>query len=492
MKKIFIAALAFSTIISCKKDYLTTAPSDEISNVVIFNNATDAKIALNGMYRLMYSHAAAIGYGSGTLHSDFGQKSYDIINDLMGNDMVVHLQGYGWFNRDYQYTERAQVTNSRRPYMIWRYYYTLINNANNLIVNVPKATGSQLDKDNLMGQAYAVRAYCYYNLVNYFQHTYKGNEEAPGVPIYTVPAIEGKARSKVKDVYKLITDDLTLAETLLTGKVQEHKSNVDVKVAQGLRARVALTMEDWSIAANYANKARAGYVPMGTTAYKNGFNSIANTEWMWGMEVTQPQATIYASFFSHIDPFVFGYAQLGGQKKITKDLFDNLNVNDIRYSVFKKPGTGTSTVPDYCSIKFKLANTSSWAGDYLMMRASEMYLIEAEALARDNKTTEAKTVLETLIKARLTTYTAPTSNPALLSEILLQRRLELWGEGFSLFDIKRLKTGLNRPTGSGNHGSPSFNPAIYTLPDQSPTFLMKIPQDEIDVNPNINDADQNP
>jgi hypothetical protein len=167
-------------------------------------------------------------------------------------------------------------------------------------------------------------------------------------------------------------------------------------------------------------------------------------------------------------------------------------VNDIRYSVFKKPGTGTSTVPDYCSIKFKLANTSSWAGDYLMMRASEMYLIEAEALARDNKTTEAKTVLETLIKARLTTYTAPTSNPALLSEILLQRRLELWGEGFSLFDIKRLKTGLNRPTGSGNHGSPSFNPAIYTLPDQSPTFLMKIPQDEIDVNPNINDADQNP
>ncbi|HEY4150152.1 MAG TPA: hypothetical protein VGM41_14535, partial [Chitinophagaceae bacterium] len=61
-----------------------------------------------------------------------------------------------------------------------------------------------------------------------------------------------------------------------------------------------------------------------------------------------------------------------------------------------------------------------------------------------------------------------------------------------LLDIKRTHAGLNRPTGAGNHGSPNFNPVVYTLPDAAPTFLMRIPQEELDANNTLTPASQNP
>jgi hypothetical protein len=58
-------------------------------------------------------------------------------------------------------------------------------------------------------------------------------------------------------------------------------------------------------------------------------------------------------------------------------------------------------------------------------------------------------------------------------------------------DIKRNNQGLNRPTGAGNHGLPSFNPAVYTTSAADPRFLMRIPQRELDNNANMTPADQN-
>lgn len=158
MKKIIKLSAILSFVIAgatgCQKEYLENAPSDEINNQVIFSDVVAAKTAINGIYRVMYNHAPAVGYASGTLHSDFGQKAYDIVADLMGDDMVVHLQGYGWFNRDYQYTEAQLATNNRRSYTIWRYYYTIIYAANNIIANIDKAKGadaeSKISKGKLM------------------------------------------------------------------------------------------------------------------------------------------------------------------------------------------------------------------------------------------------------------------------------------------------------------------------------------------------------
>ncbi len=490
MKKIFLYSITLALLAigsGCKKDYLETNPSNQVSNAIIFSTTDGAFTAMDGVYRSYYT--------SLTNHGNFGQKSYDLVSDLMGNDMVVHTQGYGWFNAEYNYTAQLLATDNSRSERMWWFYYRAINNANQIIVNIDGATGPQADKDNIKGQALALRAFSYYNLVNWFQQTYKGNENKPGVPIYTTPTSEGGPRASVEDVYKQVVADLTEAENLLTGKARKHISHINANVVQGIMARVALSMEDYSKAASYANKARTGHAPMSAEQYKQGFSKMTdgNPEWLWGVEIITDQATIYASFYSHMDVATGGYAALGGQKKITKALYDQMGEADVRREVFQKPGTGTSAYPEYTQRKLRVPTPGSWAADYLLMRSGEMYLIEAEALARSNSEAQAITVLETLIRTRDANYSAAgLSGTALIDEILLQRRIELWGEGFGLMDIKRLKQPLARPSGAGNHGIPNFNPGIFTLQPGEGKFLMRIPQREIDANPNIDPSDQNP
>jgi hypothetical protein len=484
--------LLLLAIAGCKKEYLDTRPSNAQPEEVIFGTTESITTALDGAYKAMYAYGA----NGTTGHDNFGQKAIDLSADLMGNDMVVHLAGYGWFNRDYQYAEWVlpDATN-RRPDITWFFYYDLIKQANKILQFIDVAKGTAAERELVKGQALGLRAFSYYYLINLFQHTYKGNESKPGVPIYTEPAIDGKARGTVLEVYTQIIKDLTDAETLLANKTVASKNNISVSVVRGLRARVALVQEDWANAATYANKARTGFAPMSAAAYRGGFSSISNAEWMWGSSISADQATVYASFFSHIDVETGGYASLGTQKKITKSLYDQINAADVRKEGFVEPGAGTSDYPEYTQTKHHVPTPGSWAADYLYMRAGEMYLIEAEALARQGAAQEANArgVLETLIKARFPAYSAGTlSGTSLINEILLQRRIELWGEGFALLDIKRLKTGLNRPTGAGNHGAPSLDAGVYTLPDAEPRMIMKLPKREIDNNIEMTQADQNP
>jgi hypothetical protein len=367
---------------------------------------------------------------------------------------------------------------------------------NDILTVLPKAKGSDAEKAVIKGQALGIRAYCHFYLINYQQQTYKGNENKPGVPVQTEKTSGSVGRGTVQQVYDQIIADLKQAEQLLTGVTFADKTAFDIHVVQGFRARTALIMNDWATAASYANKAyNYGGSPqlMSTTQYKDGFSRISNPEWMWGSYIPATNATIYASFFSHFDPKTNGYASLGQFKKITKDLYDKIPSGDVRKSVFQKPGSGTTTSPDYSQLKFKVPTPPSFAGDYVYMRTAEMYLIEAEALARQGNEPAAKTSLETLIKTRYPAYSASTfSGQTLIDEILLQRRIELWGEGFSLIDIKRTNRGLNRPTGAGNHGNPNLDPVVYILPDASSRFLMRIPQRELDANPFMTAADQNP
>ncbi|MDO9373999.1 MAG: RagB/SusD family nutrient uptake outer membrane protein [Ferruginibacter sp.] len=494
MKKIilYICPLILLFVVGCKKDYLETVPSNGVTEKEIFSKLTTVYAALDGVVKEQFAY----GIGASTGHDNFGQKSFDLQNDLMGNDMVVHSQGYGWFNTDYNLSEWGRATDGRQSDNAWYFYYDVIKQANGIINNIDFVQdASASEKESVKGQALGLRGYAYYYLINYQQQTYKGNESKPGVPIYTEVSTEGKARGTVKDVYDQIIADFTLAETLLTGKTRTSKANIDVTVVQGFRARVALVMEDWATAAAYAKKARTGYPLMVGDEYlaKTAFSSVATPEWMWGSIIPADQATIYASFFSHIDISTGGYAALGGQKKITKALYDQINIDDVRKKAFRTPGTGTTSNPDYNQLKHRVPVAGNWAADYLYMRSSEMYLIEAEALARQSQDAAARTVLEALIKTRFPAYSAAGfSGAALVSEIILQRRIELWGEGFSLMDIKRFGQGLNRATGAGNHGAPSFDPGVYTTSPADPRFLMRVPQRELDNNTNMSPGDQNP
>ena len=122
-----------------------------------------------------------------------------------------------------------------------------------------------------------------------------------------------------------------------------------------------------------------------------------------------------------------------------------------------------------------------------------MYLIEAEALARQTgKEAQAKDVLLLLAKNRDPQYTLSTNTgQALIEEILIQRRIELWGEGRNWTDLKRLNLPLVRPTsanaGGGLHVE-SFAVKIFE-PAGTNNWLWMLPKAEIDTN---KDLQQNP
>ena len=113
------------------------------------------------------------------------------------------------------------------------------------------------------------------------------------------------------------------------------------------------------------------------------------------------------------------------------------------------------------------------------MRSSEMYLIEAEAKVRLGDNAGAATVLSALIKTRDASYVTSTkTGTALLDEILLHRRIELWGEGHRFLDLKRMNAPLNR--NGANHIA-----SVVLLYDVAPgdvRWEFLIPRREINAN----------
>ena len=104
----------------------------------------------------------------------------------------------------------------------------------------------------------------------------------------------------------------------------------------------------------------------------------------------------------------------------------------------------------YMNTKFAVADYTSSVGDVPYMRAGEMYLIEAEGYARAGEAAKAQDALYTLAVNRDPSYVKSTkTGQGLIDEIMIQRRVELWGEGFRFLDLKRLNLPLDR-TGA-NH-----------------------------------------
>lgn len=493
MKKIlsiFILGVTLSLLSGCSKDELEREPSQSVTDDALFSSVDGAQAALDGIHRLTYAY---YGY-----HSAFGQKSIDLIIDIMGDDFYPtndarYRHYYSW----YQYTESRTATSNLLKY-VWSYYYDLIDNANIIIEKVDGAAdaGTKVDQvKNIKGQAYAYRAYAYWYLVQLFADRYApgtANTQA-GVPLVISSTSGAQPRATVEEVYAQINSDIDQAVKLLgeSSTTRSTKSQINLNVAEGIKARIDLTTGNYVAAAAAAKAARTGYDL--TTNYKGGWNSTSDSEWIWGAVLIDEQQTSYASYFSHIDPFFGGYASLGIQKSISTEVFDYLPESDYRKQLFEpeKYFSNADYKTYFKSLKrvgYKFTGHGKWTNDYLYMKSGEMYLIEAEALARQGgKDAEAQAVISELTKNRDPEAVSTTlTGDALVAHILMERRAELWGDGFRLLDIKRLNTGLDRR--NKGHNELIWLSASH-FPAGSAQLLLLIPQAEIDANPLVK---QNP
>lgn len=429
----------------------------------------------DGQYAFMRQFATNSD-DTGSRHDDFGQKSIDLGMDLLSNDMVQVVNH--WFGNYYSYRGRTQVFSTTR--IIWNFYYKIIRNLNSVI--------SQIDPEikdprfvHLRSRALALRAYCYFNLIRVYQYTYQGNEAKPGIPTFDGGDVIIPSRAKVSEVYDLILSDLETSIIGIDGFNRDDKGKIDKSVVAGIYARVLLeTGTDWAKCISMAKTAKAGGTLIsGSEWASGGFDEISSTGWLWGADIDAQSSTIYASFFSHVSTTNAGYAGLlGVYKNIDKRLYDAIPATDIRKTAFGA---------DYKNYKFE--DATNFQGDYVYMRVAEMYLIEAEAKARSGDDNGAADILYDLVSTRDSSYTKSTNKgQVLINEILLQRRIELWGEGFAWFDMKRTKTPLVRTYPGSNHplfGEKNFSPTANE-------FLFQIPEKEIINNNDISPGDQNP
>jgi len=501
MKKInYILFLSFclSGLAACKKQ-LNTAPTNAVPGDLLFENVTNLSALLQGTWSSMMDDF----YGD--VYSNPGYKSIGLASDAMGDDVAVIPTKYG-FKTTYTFTQMYDKTQFRNG-AFWSELYKIINNMNIIIAHVDQVEGDATAKKVLKGQALALRANTYLVLASYYQFSYLKDPQTKAVPIYTLPTSDttvGHPRATLQQVYQLITADLQQAVSLLQDYQRPAKWLIDQNVAEGLLARAYLNMGEWTPAAQAAVAARQGYTLMSPAAYKTGFNDITNEEWIWGHpEIPTQNGGSYSFNFLDVT-YNQGYYSYMADPHFMELFADG----DVRKTLFYWDGDpGLEGYLAYAKIRF--GSIANQTGDLVLMRASEAYLIEAEGDARAGNLNDAATALNALRAAR----TAPPYDATgqtqqnLIDTILVERRKELWGEGFSLSDIIRTQQAVVRrpytdvggnpiqvtvttPDGTTKQVAAKYHTALR-FPDgtpfvaNSPYYLFAIPQSEEQNNPNL-------
>lgn len=480
---------------SQKEDVINARPNLIVAEV----NAMAAQLNMFG----------TISTDASTYHSDYGVPAIAQIIDQSGMDMPVSTSGYNWFRRAQNFGDR--VYDSSDDELIWKIFYNHMKAANNVLTLTESSDDESLKV--YRGQAYAARAYDYINLAQLYQFTYAGHESMLCVPIVTETKsdeeLQNNPRATVKEVYDQIMSDLNNAIELLGSYDNgSNKDQIDIYVAYGLRARANLLMQNWSAAASDAAKAIEGGTPQSIADVSTPtFNSADASSWLWGVMVSEDNDVVTTGIInwpSHLCSLTGnGYTTLVGTFRFgSSKLYDMIPDTDIRKQWFLSP-EGTSTLVSeetvqsfglepYVNVKFGayqgIVGNSTNASDWPLMRVEEMYLIKAEAEAMAGNLAQGKATLNDFVS----TYRDPsfqskaTTAEELQDEVWLQRRVELWGEGFSLFDILRLKKAIDRK--DSNY---SAIVQFYIQPEDQ-IMIFRIPQCEMESNKGITEDQNNP
>lgn len=510
-KKFIILFFAALGAVSCDLEF---APTDSGSGDELIKDASSAVSIIDGVYRSMWTAGWSTGDNA---HQCFGISAYNIALECMGDDFIMQSMGNGWFWFDHCYNVKSYyMSDSFRSYDVWYANYTWISNVNTVLSAKESMTGSTEDRSYVFGSAYAIRGLSYFNLANWFarppysalQDKYRWQD--PGVPIYTEPTDKnfvGKKREKLEVVFKQINDDLDSAIVLL-GKGEKsvlagNKSHIKLNVAKALKVRVALAVGDWETALKRAGEViESGEFKIGgESELTGGMNSVSASNVMWGAGIeSTEQAGGYAGFFTHMDNTDGAYAK-SAPKLISSSLYNKMDENDIRRRWWKPDDKESPYVSD----KFHFSNVSAWLGDYIYMRVEEMYFDAAEAALRLGDSDKALDYLNEVMSVRCPGYDAShksglllgaTTNiwtESLLEEILIQKRIELWGEFGRLVDIRRLGQGIERSADDGfSDECMTMMSGLHLRNPENYDWVLTIPLDEINNNPNINEEDQNP
>lgn len=436
MKKLYIKALAALTLTaslaSCGDKFLETDIYGAIDSETALNNVKNIGYALNGCY-----YTFSYYYFAGTEATAFGDLASDI---TYWNQETNHFGSIYSFKP----TETDLLLND-----VWAYGYKVIDNTSRVIQASKNLYGNVSDEDRgeldrYMGEAYALRAYTTFTLVNMFAHQAMVNGQdftsRPGVVVVDTPVTPNDmvSRSSIGKTYEAIEGDLeeSLKHFDEAGYDAGDKVYFTPAAVKGLQARVYLYQEKWGPALNAATEAlsEAGISSLATTDsdYRALYAGIwSNSESLFYLALDQQinwsansSGTLWSSYSYSPSPWL--------QSVMAND--------DCRRSVWGWSATSTPTVPQFTGGKFLGSSGNAAYGTCYLINAPEMFLIQAEANAHLSKASAAADALLVVAKrnpAITSTSDLPSDAAGLLSFIKDERARELFQEGHRLFDLRR-------------------------------------------------------
>ncbi|WP_149913597.1 RagB/SusD family nutrient uptake outer membrane protein [Sphingobacterium cavernae] len=481
--KYILSALALSaSLASCD---IEKFPYDSISQEMAFQSVSDAEKWNNNFYAQLRGRI----YGVYTLPQDIQSDMLNATADFGNNYGAVHRWAEEFNSDNYQVRD------------VWVGYYGALKNINESIAKFPTINAvTDADKAKLnqyLGDAYAIRAYYYLNLVLRYSKAYNANTAATdlGVPlVLTFDLKESPKRASVKETYDQILSDINQSKTLLAnvnGSVGATKFTIDAVYA--LEARVKLYMNDLPGAAEAAEKV------IKTDKYKL-YTTAEDVKSIWATDKTQE--TIFQLFASlnerpntndsyyNYEASTDTYRSYFIPSKWVLDMYDAIDFRknayfkevDLyqqgkKYKAFivnKYPGN-----PTLVSSKAENHNAPK------VFRVAELYLISAEANATVNSTL-ALTRLNALREARGLARLNNLSGAALLTEIKNERLRELAFEGFRLDDLKRWNEGFERRSPQGTDFLQTGSGYINLKKEKGDEkFVWGIPSYDITLNSNL-------
>jgi len=453
-------------ITSCSKSFITKAPTTSLLTSEAIGNASALQGALTGAYNELDQVSV---YG----------RDFPVIGDLMADNTYVQLENSNRYVSQYNYS----VTKvDAIPGETWPACYAAILRVNQVLATT--LTGSDIDQ--IKAQAYAIRALMYFKLVTYFATPYTADTSALGVPLvlsyspYALPT-----RNSVGEIYTQIVSDLKAAIPIAPPYV--NSVTLNQYAIEGLLARVYLYMGDYTDAeTTAADVINNGGFTLVTPANLVSFwaNAGIHTDQVEVMFELDEDVLVNDGFDGLGGIYVNGYSDLYCSYQL-----DSLySPTDARGQLIY-PGSTRTGSPAFVVNKYP-NGASADPDNPKVIRLAEVYLIGAEAAARNNDITNAQGWLNALMANRDPSITYTDVGQALINDVILERRKELAFEGDRFFDLNRLGLPIIREQNAGAlPAGPNNVNLIIPYPDSR--RVAPIPNAEIQANPNIA-SEQNP
>ena len=456
---IFLLLLTIGILASCKKSFLDREPYASLPTSESIKTVDDMEIAINGAYANLRSPNL------------FG-RTIPLFADLIADNVYISAVNS---NRYLDFFQVNYIVNNTNAQGIWETAYNTILNANNVIACSLQGTA---EIDQLRGEAYALRALMYFELVKHFAKPYTVDPNALGVPlVLTYDPFKKPVRNTVTEVYAQIESDLNSAIPLLT--ILKNSGYFTVYAAKALLARMHLFKGEWTNALEVAEDVinNSGYILLGPNEFFSYWSS--NTPRNDGLE------TLFEVVFDLVgnagnDALAYFYDQAGyGDALAARDFYNSYAPTDIRKALIVPmihPDRGNIRVVN------KYSNSSQPDKDeFKVIRMSEVYLIAAEAALQAGDEGRALAYVNEIAFRRDPNFAGySSSGAALLDDILTEKRKELAFEGHRYWDLVRNNRDVERININNNY--PGVPLVIETTNFRR---ILPIPQSELDANPNI-------